>query len=216
MSVKFCTRARHGQSRDRSASSVARGFSLLELTIVVAVGLCVMAIAVPYFLQATYDIRLKSAASDLSGLIQQARIQAARRNIVDTVLYQNVNGADEAYIDLNNNGQWDIGPPPEPIITFKTTISPATAPPTGTNGQPTPYVLTGDTSGVTYTNSTTLGFSPRGLPCAYAAGVCSTPAGGYFVYYLTDTRPTNTGWAAVIVTRSGRSKTAVWSGGSWQ
>jgi len=216
MSVKSCTRASCGQSGVRSASSVAGGFSLLELTIVLAVGLCVMAIAVPYFLQASYDIRLKAAAADLSGLIQEARILAARRNAIDTVAYRNVTGADEAYVDLNNNGQWDAGPPPEPIITFRTTISPAAGAPSGTNEQPTPYVLVGDTAGVVYNNATTLGYSPRGLPCAYAAGVCNTPAGGYFVYYLKDTRPTSTGWAAVIVTRSGRSKTAVWSGGSWQ
>jgi type IV fimbrial biogenesis protein FimT len=197
-------------------NSRVRGFSLLEMMAVVAVIMVLAAIAIPGFMRAYYNIRLRAAASDLSALMQQARMLAARRNAVNTIAYQNVNGKDNAYVDLNNNGQWDAGPPPEPIITFKNTVSLAPGPPSGTSGQPTPYVLVGDSAGVTYGNSTTLGYSPRGLPCAYVAGACNTPAAGYFVYYLTDQRPTSAGWAAVVVTRTGRSKTLLWNGTSWQ
>jgi hypothetical protein len=81
----------------------------------------------------------------------------------------------------------------------------------------TAYVLVGDTAGTTYDNATTLGYSPRGLPCAYISGVCGTPAAGYFVYYLTSKRSGgSTGWAAVVVTRAGRSKVVTWSGTAWQ
>ena len=59
-------------------SRAARGFSLLELLIVVGVSITIVAIAMPFFMQGFYNIRLKSAASNLSGLMQQARIQAAR------------------------------------------------------------------------------------------------------------------------------------------
>jgi Tfp pilus assembly protein FimT len=198
--------SQYRQSRVRSRS--AGGFSLLELMIVIGIGITVAAIAVPTFLSAYYDIRLKSAATDLSGFFQRARIQAARQNAVYSIGYRNVTGADEAYIDLNNDGVWQQG---EPLLTFATSVkqgSAATA--------PAPYVLVGDSAGVAYDNATVLAYSTRGLPCAYVGGVCNTPAGGYFVYYLKDQRPTSVGWAAVIVTRSGRSKVSLWNGAAWQ
>jgi hypothetical protein len=100
-----------------------------------------------------------------------------------------------------------------PQITFSSTIVLAGAAPTGSVGQPTAYTLAGDTSGTTYTNGTTLGYSPRGLPCSYASSTCATPAGGYFVYYLTDTASNGSlGWAAIVVTRTGRSKVLTWNG----
>jgi prepilin-type N-terminal cleavage/methylation domain-containing protein len=202
-------------SIDRATSSKAAssgGFSLIELLLVVAIILAITAIAVPNFMQAYYNIRLKETASDLSGLIQRTRITAARQNSIIAMLYT-TGTPRQAYIDLNGNGQLDYG---EATITFPTNVTPAASAPA------TPYVLSGDTgSGSVYTNSTTLGFSSRGLPCAYVAGsppTCTTPAANYFVYYLTDQRAggsTNQGWAAVIVTKSGRSKVSLWNGSSW-
>jgi type II secretory pathway pseudopilin PulG len=193
-------------SRKRSM----HGFSLIELIIVIGIGITVAAMAVPTFVSAYYDIRLKSAASNLSGFFQQARIRAARQNAIYSIRYQFVAGGWQAYLDLNNSGAFDPG---EPLITFSTTVSPALGAP---GGNPPNYVLVGDSAGVAYDNTTILAYSARGLPCAYAAPVCATPAGGYFVYYLRDQRPTSVGWAAVIVTRSGRSKVSLWNGTVWQ
>jgi prepilin-type N-terminal cleavage/methylation domain-containing protein len=193
-----------------SRSRSARGFSMLELLIVVGIGVTLAAIAVPTFVSAYYDIRLKSAASDLSGFLQQARIRSARQNTVYAVRYQFVAGAWQAYLDLNNSLGFDPG---EPSVRFSATVRPAAGAP---GGNPPNYVLVGDSAGVAYDNATTLAYSARGLPCAYAAPVCNTPAGGYFVYYLQDQRPTSVGWAAVIVTRSGRSKVSLWNGTVWQ
>lgn len=209
MYANLLSRTRRGET-ERSRL----GFSLLELMIVMGISITIAAIAVPQFLNAYYDIRLKSAATDLSGFFQRARIQSARQNQAYSIGYRvNVAGANEAFLDLNNNGAWDQG---EPLLTFSKSVSPAAGAP---GGNPPNYVLVGDTAGVTYDNATTLGYSSRGLPCAYVAGppaVCTTPAGGYFVYYLKDQRPNSVGWAAVIVTRSGRSKISLWNGQVWQ
>lgn len=186
---------------------------MLELVIVIGLGLTIAAFAVPYFLNAYYSIRLKSAASNLSGFMQSARIRAARTNTIYSIGYRAVTGAQQAYLDLNLNGQWDAN---EPLISFSPSVIPATGAPSGGGGTPTPYVLVGDTAGTIYDNATTLAFSARGLPCAYAANVCTTPAAGYFVYYLKDQRPGSLGWAAVVVTRSGRSKVVTWDGAAWQ
>lgn len=207
--------------RDGQKKSSPRGFSLLELVIVMGIGITVAAMAVPTFLTAYYDLRLKAACSDLSGLMQKARIQAARQNGTYTVQYRTAT-VQEAFVDMNANSTWDSSVTingntgPEPLIDFNQAITMATGAPSGSGGQPTPYVLVGDTAGTTYTNTTTLGWSARGLPCAYSSGVCTTPAAGYFVYYVKDARPTSTGWGAVVVTRSGRTKVAIWNGAAWQ
>jgi type IV fimbrial biogenesis protein FimT len=193
-------------------SRMARGFSLLELIIVMAISISIVAFAAPTFLRAFYSIRLKSAASNLSGLMQLARIQAARRNAIITVKYRVNGNVQQAYIDFNNSNQWD---PAEPIISFNGSILMAAGPPGGA-GAPPLYVLVGDTAGVTFDNTSTLGYSQRGLPCAYAGGLCATPAPGYFVYYIQDQRPGSIGWGGVVVTRSGRTKPIIWNGASWQ
>jgi type II secretory pathway pseudopilin PulG len=207
---------RKDRRRAGRASSVAGGFSLLELLIVVAIVIIIAATAIPTFLTAYYNTRLKSAVSDVSGFMQTARIRAARQNATYSIQYRPTGATEEAYLDLNNDQAFENG---EPELTFAPSITPAAGAPTGAGGTPTPYVLVGDTAGVTYDNATILGYSTRGLPCAYipgTPGVCNTPAAGYFVYYFKDQRPTNVGWGAVVVTRAGRTKTVVWNGTSWQ
>lgn len=207
--------------RHREGVRSRRGFSLLELMIVVAITMTVMAILVPKFLTAYYTMRLKAACYDLAELMQKGRIQAARENSIFQVVYT-TGSPQTAFVDMNNNQTWDIAATvngvtqTEPEIYFGPTISiSTTGAPTGT-GAPTPYVLVGDTSTTNYTNNTTLGWSARGLPCAYSAGTCATPPAGYFVYYVQDSRPVSNGWGAVVVTRSGRTKVAIWNGASWQ
>ena len=180
--------------------------------IVIAISITLAAFAAPSFLRVYYNMRLKSAASNLSGLMQQARIQAARQNRVFTIGYRLGVVPQQAFIDFNNNNNWDPG---EPIITFNQSIAMAGGAPAGA-GAPPPYVLVGDTAGVTFDNTATLGYSQRGLPCSYAAALCPTPAPGYFVYYIQDQRPNSVGWGGVVVTRSGRTKPIIWNGVAWQ
>jgi prepilin-type N-terminal cleavage/methylation domain-containing protein len=192
------------------------GFSLTEMVIVLAVMLFLAAIAVPNFIRMSYDMRLNSAANNLAMLMQRARILAARNNVVYTIVIPNTGGT--ACIDVNADSACTSDTSGDILINFSSTITPAAAAPTGT---PSAYSLSGDTAnttvnGLPYDNATTLGYSQRGLPCAYVSSTCSTPSAAYFVYYLTDSRPNGiTGWAAVVVTRSGRTKAVIWNGASW-
>jgi len=204
---------REESTKRRRVFAGSGGFSVLELVIVCAVALCLLAIMSPEFLRISYNIRLKSAAFNLSGLMQRARILAAKQNATYGIAYGAINGAEVACIDLNLSNTCNSG---EPLVTFSPTILPASGAPTGASGQPTAYVLVGDTGTTNYDNATILAYSPRGLPCAYVSSTCSIPAAGYFVYYLEDTRPDGSiGWAAVVVTRAGRTKTLTWNGSSW-
>jgi Tfp pilus assembly protein FimT len=188
------------------------GFSAIELSLVVLIVLVVAGIAIPNAMTILNDIRLRSAGAEVSDLMQRARIQAAKNNTTYPIRYQVYNGLQRVYVDLNNNGALDTG---EPYIDLGGGVVAASGAPSGGSGQPTPYVLTGDTtSGTPCSNTCILAYSPRGLPCNYTAPpVCTTPAASYFVYYFQDGRPN--GWAAVYVTKAGRSKSIVWNGSSW-
>jgi type II secretory pathway pseudopilin PulG len=200
------------------------GFSLVEITLVVFVMSVLAAITVPNVMLTISNVKLRGTAADLAGLMQQARIMAAKNNPQNpaayAIKYAVLNGAQSAYVDLNGSGSWSSTATVngvsmfEPVIAFGGTVKPAPAPPTGSGGQPPAYVLVGDSStGGPFTNANTLAFSPRGLPCDYSAPpACASPAPSYFVYYLTDTRIGNPGWAAVVVTKGGRTKVVTWNG----
>lgn len=182
--------------------------------VVVGILLVIAGIFVPNLLQTWYDLELRSDAAEVADLMQRARIQAARTNTIVPIRYQVTGRIQQAYADFNNNGAWDnAGANPEPIIDLPR-ITAAAGAPNGTSGAPTAYVDTMDPTGnQPCDNTCTLAFSPRGLPCNYVGGVCTTPAASYFVYYFQDNRPN--GWAAVLVSKAGRSKTLLWNGTAW-
>lgn len=204
------------------------GFSLIEILIVVFVVMVVAAIAVPNVLLAVANIRLRASAGDLAGLMQQARIMAAKNNPqtppVYAIQYAVLGGKRIAYIDLNGDGSWSSSVTvngvtlSEPLIELSGTVVLAAGAPSGSGGQPGAYVLAGDTviGGASFDNTKTIAFTPRGFPCDYTSPpTCNTPAATYFVHYLTDTRVGPAGWAGVVVTKAGRTKVVNWNGSQW-
>ena len=193
----------------RGFSKRASGFSLTELVIVVAITLTLAAITGPEVMQAVRMARLRSAGADLAGLMQDARIMAAKSNTIIAIQYTPINGLPAAFVDTDGNNTYTVG---KPVVVFTQGVTPALDAP---NGSPSKYVLAGDTSGTTpYDNKNVLAFSPRGLPCNYvstATAPCPTPAPSYFVYYLNSPN----GWVAVVVTRAGRTKVSTWNGSAW-
>ena len=188
-----------------------RGVSMVELVIILALVLVMAGIVVPPATQIINNIRLRNSAAEVADLMQQTRISAARKNATYSVGFRTNSGTQQAYIDLNNNGSLDAG---EPYIDLPSGITAASGAPDGTGGTPTAFTLVGDTSsGTPFDNSNTLAFSPRGLPCNYVSSTCSTPATSYFVFYFNNSRPN--GWAAVLVTKSGRTRPLFWNGASW-
>ena len=189
-----------------------RGLSLTELVVVVAVVLVIAAIAIPNGVTAWYNAQLRASAAELSDYMQQARIQAARKNATYKLQYQTLSGLQQ--VSLQDASGNVIGTP----INLPRQFSMASGAPTGSGSQPTAYTLATDTtSGTPCDNTCTLAFSSRGLPCKYDSSTtpatCSTPAATYFVYYIINGRPN--GWAAVLVTKAGRTKPMVWNGTSW-
>jgi type II secretory pathway pseudopilin PulG len=189
-----------------------RGFTLMELMIVGTIILVIGAISIPKFIQLWQNVQLRAAAAEVADLTQRARMSAARANATYPVRFQMNGGVQEVYIDLNNNSSLDAN---EPYLDLPQSVTGASGAPNGSGGQPTAYILVGDSSsGTPFDNSNVIAYSPRGLPCNYTSSVCATPAASYFVFYFQDSRTSN--WAAVLVTKSGRSKVLTWNGGSWK
>jgi prepilin-type N-terminal cleavage/methylation domain-containing protein len=201
-----------------------RGFSLIELLIVIAIIMVVAAMATPNIVNAINDIRLRGAAGNLAGLLQQCRQAALHDNRYYTVKPATVTGAPAAYVDLNYNSSFDnVAPAPEPLIQFPQSVSVASA------GAPNTANLVNQCCS-TFTPqpaSVLPSFNSRGLPCVGlsnpppANSLCNTTdAGGKtvgFVYYMNQTRAFGAvGWAAVSVTPAGRIRVWTYSGSTWQ
>jgi len=190
--------------------SGAAGFSALELMVVIAIIIVVVGISIPTIYTVVANIKLRGAASDVAGLMQQARIIAVQKNATYSVVFGTIaGGAPGAFVDLNNNGTWNAGPPSEPTIQLPRTVSQVAAP-SGSGGQPTTL---DSTVGFT-ANTGNISYNARGLPCDVTSTPCATGVG--YIYYLNDTRAFGqTQWAAVSITAAGRVKTWYWYGSSW-
>jgi len=195
-----------------------RGFSLLELVIVIGIVMVIAAIALPNAITTWYNMELRATGDQISSLMQQGRILAAKNNAYYTLCYRTNGGLQEVYLSQVTLSAASACPAysggQTPIIALARQITAASAAP---SSNPTAYTYSADTtSGTPCDNACTLAFSPRGLPCNFitgSPGTCSTPASSYFVYYFQDSRPN--GWSAVLVTKAGRTKTITWNGSSW-
>jgi prepilin-type N-terminal cleavage/methylation domain-containing protein len=102
-------------SRDRQ-----RGFSILELLIVLAIVLVVAAMVAPRMSQVLDQQRLQLAAQDYAGLVQTARARASQDNTFYQILVAPQPSGPVAYVDLNGNSQLDAG---EPLVQLPSQIT---------------------------------------------------------------------------------------------
>jgi prepilin-type N-terminal cleavage/methylation domain-containing protein len=188
-----------------------RGFSLLEMMIVLAIILVLAKITVPRFINIVGDINLRHVANNYSGLLQSARIQAVKSNTPYTVNITSLSTGGSAFFIHARGGSYTTGDPMLPLgsqITYHLgTGSGATNESTLTCG-----------SGCTFGSSPNYtSFNARGLPCSAPSGACAqNNAVGYLTLFSNTTITGNTSWAAVIVTAGGRIQ--IWTSdgaGNW-
>jgi len=182
-----------------TTSKKTQGFSLIEVMIVLAVVLILAAVAVPRLLSTVSDISLRYAASDLSGLVQTARIQAVRKNTFYTIQPGNLpSGTAAYYLDLPKTGAYVNGDPTLPFGP-SLTIHPGIG--SGAPGE------AGFIAGLNFTvnpGGDPVSFNARGLPCVAAANSCpQTPGQGFVVFMSKATVSGGVPWAAVVINPSG-------------
>lgn len=204
-----------GNDKQRRRQS---GFTMLELVIVVAVVMIVAAVAIPNGIRAWYNMELRATTSEVSSLMQQARIMAGKNNTYYTICYQLSGSMQTVYLTqrtLSSTSACSYSSTATQIDLARL-ITASSAAPTGSN--PSAYTLSTDTtSGTPCDNTCTLAFSPRGLPCKFdvstTPATCNTPASTYFVYYFQAVSAK--GYAAVLVTKAGRTRSFTWNGSAW-
>lgn len=204
--------------------SKERGFTLIELVVVLAVSLIVAGMAIPNFVNAVRSARLKGSVSNFAGLLQSARIRA-----VDDDRYYSVyilgGASPEAFVDIypqlatgaSGSGGAQIDPK-DPVVGINSEVvqKPSGAAPNTAGLQAlflpaNATVVLGDGS----VAASAITFGPRGLPCSASALTCKThlPAGdiAYWAFFQ-DANSAN--WGAVTVTPAGRVQRWLYSGGA--
>src|ERR1041385_5463526 len=197
------------------------GFSLMEMMIVVAIGLALMAMVAPLVTTTLNMYRLRGAGGDLTNLLQTARMQA-----VTTDRYLPVDitvGAPapavpyNSVLDRNGNNLYDVG---EPATVFNPAIQvrPNAVAPAQVNlwNQFMPGIAANSVvinpNAWAPPNGFAVTFGSRGLPCqatAPTAGTCfytsQAPVAGLPVAYEIFLQNVVTGvWEAVTINPAGR------------
>jgi prepilin-type N-terminal cleavage/methylation domain-containing protein len=190
-----------------------RGFSLLEMMIVLAIILVLAKITVPRFINIVGDINLRYVATNYSGLLQSARIQAVKKNTYYTANVTTLSTGGSAFFVHAQNGSYTTGDPMLPLgsqVTYHLGTG---------SGAPNEATLTCGSGCAFSTSPLYPSFNARGLPCAAPStlGVCAqNNAQGYVTIFSNTTITGNTSWAAVIVTAGGRIQ--IWTSdgsGNW-
>lgn len=185
------------------------GFSLIEMVVVAAVILTVIAISLPVFKQTIDGYRLDASGRAVASLIQQTRIQAARGNVpyyaqIDTSTTPNrayANQDKSAFTETNAQQNGEAVVYLDGDVAFQTSGLP--------DHTQLDALMNNGNTGAVGVISGPIGFNARGLPCTQSgsnAGVCieASNAANYFEWFMQN--KSNLGWEAVTVTPAGRVK----------
>lgn len=180
------------------------GFTLVELTVSVAVMMIIAAIAIPSILQGWNSYRLTSAADSIAGILERTRFEAIHKNGRLSCLVAQTAQGWVIGIDENGNNAIDpnepqvILPGPAAIVLAGVAPSPATMG-LGYAGAVNPP---GNPQTVTLDARGTVFFAGPGGPATY------------IVYVGIPNQPTY-GYRAVTITLMGQVKVWQAAGGGW-
>lgn len=198
-------------------TSAVRGFSLIELLVVVAIGLVIAAIAIPTISTTMDGITLRGAINNANSTAQRCRIQAIKRNTYQRMHVAACNNRVALFVtdgtdanacpQTNDKTLWEQ--------TWLSTEFGIPGLPTGAGApaQLTTLQMWGTNNGALFKNVDPY-FNSRGLPCQPQAGAGCVNNGG-FVYYYQYQKTGRTRWAATSISPAGRIEGWIWNGKAW-
>jgi len=193
--------------------STEAGFSLIEMTIVVAIFLLVAAIGLPIFSSTLNRLKLHGAAQQLSELYQEARMRAVQ----DDSYYEVLLSADakQAYVDLSGNGTPSVLNLQLPATVSLTNVGA----PAGLDQKALGFTPVQTENSVMFgqdgVSRPGLAWSSRGFPCQRPSATSPCQTGTGWVQYLRqDGNPA--AYVAVVVNPAGRVRVWSYEGGVWR
>jgi Tfp pilus assembly protein FimT len=216
------------------AKRCSRGFTLIELMLVVTTSIVLAGITIPKLLSAIHTARLRGATAELSSLIESSRIYAIRDNRFYSIYILAASGSNpqDAYVDMlpksltgsSGNGGTSVASG-DPALAISSEVTPQAASSAPSTSNLLLQLLPATTT-VTPTDasrtSTPLTFGPRGLPClpltvtsGTASGKVCDSSGGPVAYWLFLQDSVSGNWAAVTVTPAGRIQKWYYSDSAW-
>jgi hypothetical protein len=156
------------------------------------------------------DMSLRYVATDLSGLLQSARMQAVRTNTAESTMAGTLAGGTPIYYINTPGTAYAVG---NPILTIKPTVTVVQGP---GSGAPNETTFLASLNFAVDPAADAPSFSPRGLPCIGSAP-CNPILGQGFVMFLSQPGILgNIPWAAVVVNPSAHIQ--IWTcdaSGTW-
>lgn len=210
MKLRFTQKRLHGVREG--------GFSLLELSVVVAIAMVLVAMAVPQIIVAVNTFKLRNAGVEFAGIVQQARARSVKDSNHYSIYFNSTTNLTEAFIDIPKTGAIDTTN--DPIVSWGPEISQQTAGNAPSTSALKTLFLSGySTVATTYDASATttspVTFSPMGIPC-YAASSGACTATGTPIAYWAFFKDSRSGqWEAVTVTPAGKIQKWFYSGSTW-
>jgi len=176
--------------------SSKNGFSLVEMLLVCAIAMVMVAMSAPLVMNITNTYRLRSAGGQYANLLQTARIRAITADNYEPVYATSgtlYGGGFNAFIDLNQQGgatgTYSRTPISEPGVVFSNSVVVKAASSAPNTANLYSQFLPGVTAGAVAINQNTwvgsntavVSFGPRGLPC-YLSATPPTNGGGTCLY----------------------------------
>jgi len=98
------------KSRQKCHSAVS-GYSLVEMMMTLAIGLIMVAVALPTMVGAIQSYRLNSVSQQVANLIELTRYSAIHRNTVMSLQMKTMGDGTYFFVDLNGNTNPDANEP---------------------------------------------------------------------------------------------------------
>ena len=191
---------------------------MTELLVVAAIIVTVSAISVPSMMQVITAAQLRGGMGELSGLFQNARNVAVRRNTISKVHFETSNDRQVAFVDWINCGSssWCGFSTSTPQVWLPGNFA-QVSPPSGGSPSAVTASTCGSASTLDSTKTDDTYFNEMGIPCKYDSSSNPSCSGSQsFAYYFNyPATAANPSWAALCVSPAGRIKAWYWTGSSW-